>query len=94
VAWAEGAALSTKEAIAYAQRGRDERKQPTSGWASVILGRLRHPWQAISSRSWAKGLDRRSRDQSGAAAAWERIWEQNMVKLMQKSATRRNTMDG
>ena len=28
-AWAEGAALSTKEAIAYAQRGHGERKRPT-----------------------------------------------------------------
>ena len=32
--WAEGAALSTEEAIAYAQRGRGERKRPTSGWGS------------------------------------------------------------
>ena len=30
-AWAEGAALSVEEAIAYAQRGRGERKRPTSG---------------------------------------------------------------
>ena len=30
-AWAEGAAMSTEEAIAYAQRGRGERKRPTSG---------------------------------------------------------------
>jgi DNA-binding CsgD family transcriptional regulator len=34
-AWAEGAALSTAEAIAYAQRGRGERKRPTNGWASL-----------------------------------------------------------
>ncbi|MDT5323325.1 MAG: hypothetical protein QOF25_477 [Mycobacterium sp.] len=34
-AWAEGAALSTEEAIAYAQRGRGERKRPTSGWRSL-----------------------------------------------------------
>jgi predicted ATPase/class 3 adenylate cyclase/DNA-binding CsgD family transcriptional regulator len=34
-AWAEGAALSTDEAIAYAQRGRGERKRPTTGWASL-----------------------------------------------------------
>lgn len=33
-AWAEGAALSISEAIAYAQRGRGERKRPSSGWAS------------------------------------------------------------
>jgi hypothetical protein len=30
-AWAEGAALSTEEAIAYAQRGCGERKRPTTG---------------------------------------------------------------
>jgi DNA-binding CsgD family transcriptional regulator len=34
-AWAEGAALSTKEAIAYTQRGRGQRKRPTSGWTSL-----------------------------------------------------------
>jgi DNA-binding CsgD family transcriptional regulator len=35
VGWAEGDALSTEEAIAYAQRGRGQRKRPTSGWASL-----------------------------------------------------------
>jgi hypothetical protein len=30
-AWAEGAAMSTEEAIAYSQRGHGERKQPISG---------------------------------------------------------------
>ena len=34
-AWAEGAALSTEEAIAYAQRGRGERKRPSTGWDSL-----------------------------------------------------------
>jgi len=34
-AWAEGSALSTDEAIAYAQRRRGERKRPASGWASL-----------------------------------------------------------
>ncbi|OCB23789.1 transcriptional regulator [Mycobacterium intracellulare subsp. yongonense] len=33
--WDEGAALSTEEAIAYAQRGRGERKRPSSGWKSL-----------------------------------------------------------
>jgi predicted ATPase/class 3 adenylate cyclase/DNA-binding CsgD family transcriptional regulator len=35
MAWAEGAALSTEHAIAYAQRGRGVRKRPTSGWGSL-----------------------------------------------------------
>jgi DNA-binding CsgD family transcriptional regulator len=34
-AWTEGTAMSTTEAIAYAQRGRGERKRPSSGWASL-----------------------------------------------------------
>ncbi|MDT7766123.1 MAG: hypothetical protein QOC63_5543, partial [Mycobacterium sp.] len=34
-AWAAGAALSVEEAIAYAQRGRGQRKRPASGWASL-----------------------------------------------------------
>lgn len=33
--WDEGAALSTDAAIAYAQRGRGERKRPATGWASL-----------------------------------------------------------
>jgi DNA-binding CsgD family transcriptional regulator len=33
--WAEGVAMSTTEAIAYARRGRGERKRPSSGWASL-----------------------------------------------------------
>ncbi len=32
---AEGAALPTEEAIAYARRGRGERKRPANGWASL-----------------------------------------------------------
>jgi predicted ATPase/class 3 adenylate cyclase/DNA-binding CsgD family transcriptional regulator len=34
-AWTEGVALSTEDAIAYAQRGRGQRKRPTSGWGSL-----------------------------------------------------------
>ena len=34
-AWAEGLALSTEEAIAYAQRGRGQRKRAASGWGSL-----------------------------------------------------------
>ena len=34
-AYGEGAAMSAEEAIAYAQRGRGQRKRPTSGWGSL-----------------------------------------------------------
>jgi ATP/maltotriose-dependent transcriptional regulator MalT len=39
-AWAEGAKLSVDEAIAYATRGRGERKRPATGWASLTPGEL------------------------------------------------------
>lgn len=39
-AWAQGAALSTDEAIAYALRGRGERRRPASGWASLTPAEL------------------------------------------------------
>jgi DNA-binding CsgD family transcriptional regulator len=39
-AWAEGTGLSTEEAIAYAQRGRGERKRPSTGWASLTPAEL------------------------------------------------------
>jgi predicted ATPase/DNA-binding CsgD family transcriptional regulator len=34
-AWNEGAAMSTEESIAYAQRGRGQRRRATSGWGSL-----------------------------------------------------------
>ena len=37
---AEGAALSIPEAVAYAQRGRGERKRATSGWGSLTRAEL------------------------------------------------------
>jgi DNA-binding CsgD family transcriptional regulator len=40
VAWAEGGALSTEEAIGYARRGRGERKRPSTGWASLTPAEL------------------------------------------------------
>ncbi|VBA42617.1 Putative HTH-type transcriptional regulator [Mycobacterium attenuatum] len=39
-AWQEGAALSTDEAIGYAQRGRGERRRPSTGWASLTPAEL------------------------------------------------------
>jgi predicted ATPase/class 3 adenylate cyclase/DNA-binding CsgD family transcriptional regulator len=39
-AWAEGAALSIEEAVAYALRGRGERKRASSGWASLTRAEL------------------------------------------------------
>ncbi|MCV7299613.1 LuxR family transcriptional regulator [Mycobacterium barrassiae] len=38
--WTEGTQLSTDEAIGYAQRGRGERKRPSSGWESLTPAEL------------------------------------------------------
>src|SRR5690348_5553137 len=38
--WDEGAKLSAQEAIAYAARGRGERKRPSTGWASLTPSEL------------------------------------------------------
>src|SRR6185312_2474641 len=43
-AWAEGAALSLEEAIAYAQRGHGERRRPSTGWASLTPTELDVVW--------------------------------------------------
>lgn len=39
-AWEEGRAMSMDEAIAYASRGRGERKRPSAGWASLTPSEL------------------------------------------------------
>jgi DNA-binding CsgD family transcriptional regulator len=39
-AWSEGVALTTDEAIAYAQRGFGARKRPATGWASLTPAEL------------------------------------------------------
>ncbi len=38
--WAEGSKLSLEEAIAYAARGRGERRRPATGWASLTPSEL------------------------------------------------------
>jgi predicted ATPase/DNA-binding CsgD family transcriptional regulator len=38
--WAEGTKLSAEQAIAYAARGRGERKRPATGWASLTRSEL------------------------------------------------------
>ena len=51
--WAEGAELSTDEAIAYAQRGRGERRRATTGWGSLTpteLEVVRHVQEGLSNK--------------------------------------------
>ena len=52
-AWAEGAAMSTEEAVAYARRGRGERRRPTSGWGSLTpteLDVVRHAADGLGNK--------------------------------------------
>jgi predicted ATPase/class 3 adenylate cyclase/DNA-binding CsgD family transcriptional regulator len=49
-AWAEGAAMTLEEAVAYAERGRGERKRPSAGWASLT------PTELDVARLVAEGL--------------------------------------
>ena len=68
-AWTEGAALTLDEAIAYARRGRGERKRPTSGWGSLTRPSL------TSSGSSGRALPTKTspRDCSSRHAPWRPI---------------------
>jgi DNA-binding CsgD family transcriptional regulator len=58
-AWAEGAAMSTGEAIAYVQRGRGERKRPASGWESLTpteLDVVRHAADGLGNKNIGEQL--------------------------------------
>lgn len=39
-AWTEGAGMSTEAAISYAQRGRGQRRRPSSGWTALTPAEL------------------------------------------------------
>ncbi|VEG40669.1 regulatory protein LuxR [Mycolicibacterium flavescens] len=57
--WDEGSALSIEEAIAYALRGRGERKRPSSGWASLTpteLGVVRLVAEGLANKDIAARL--------------------------------------
>lgn len=57
--WDEGTALSIEEAVAYSQRGRGERKRPSSGWASLTpteLGVVRLVAEGLGNKDIAARL--------------------------------------
>ena len=96
-AWAEGAALSTEEAIAYAQRGRGERKRPSTGWESLTpteLDVVRLVAEGIPNKDIATRLFVSPRTvQSHLRHVYNKLGLTSRVQLAQEAA-RRNGIPG
>ena len=94
-AWAEGAALSTDEAIAYAQRGRGERKRPSSGWESLTpteLDVVRLVAEGIPNKDIATRLFVSPRTvQSHLRHVYNKLGVTSRVQLAQEAARSRNS---
>jgi predicted ATPase/class 3 adenylate cyclase/DNA-binding CsgD family transcriptional regulator len=87
---AEGAALSTEEAIAYAQRGRGQRKRPTSGWSSLTpteRGVVRLVSEGLSNNDIATRLFVSPRTvQSHLTHVYAKLGLSSRVQLVQEAA--------
>ncbi|MBB5163410.1 LuxR C-terminal-related transcriptional regulator [Mycobacterium sp. AZCC_0083] len=88
--WAEGAALSTDEAIAYAQRGRGERKRPTSGWGSLTpteLDVVRLAAEGLGNKDIAERMFVSPRTvQTHLTHVYAKLAMTSRIKLIQESA--------
>lgn len=96
-AWSEGAMLSAEEAIAYAQRGRGERKRPSSGWDSLTpteLDVVRLVAEGIPNKDIATRLFVSPRTvQSHLRHVYNKLGLTSRVQLAQEAA-RRNGIPG
>jgi DNA-binding CsgD family transcriptional regulator len=97
-AWNEGAALSTTEAIAYAQRGRGERKRPSSGWASLTPAELdvvRLVSEGLGNKDIATRLFVSPRTvQSHLTRVYTKLGMSSRVQLAQEATRRAATTNG
>jgi len=91
-AWAEGAALSTEEATAYARRGRGERKRPNSGWASLTPAEhevVRLVCDGLANKDIATRLFVSPRTvQAHLAHVYTKLGVNSRVQLVQEAARR------
>jgi DNA-binding CsgD family transcriptional regulator len=94
-AWAEGAQLSTDEAIAYAQRGRGERKRPSSGWESLTPAEhdvVRLVCEGLGNKEVATRLFVSPRTvQAHLAHVYTKLGINSRVQLVQEAARRTQT---
>jgi predicted ATPase/class 3 adenylate cyclase/DNA-binding CsgD family transcriptional regulator len=94
-AWAEGTRMSTDEAIAYAQRGRGERKRPDSGWEALTRAEhdvVRLVCEGLGNKDVAARLFVSPRTvQAHLAHVYTKLSINSRVQLMQEVARRAQT---
>jgi DNA-binding CsgD family transcriptional regulator len=95
---AEGAQLSTDEAIAYAQRGRGERKRPSSGWESLTPAEhdvVRLVCQGLGNKDVAARLFVSPRTvQAHLSHVYTKLGVSSRVQLVQEAARNANRIPG